>query len=88
MGTAATIEKSHETGARFAHSREEFERRFGHKFDSSGYHGHPFFGYNCRECGIHISLVRPERWLKAEKLGNFPGLNLPEFAELKAGIPK
>ncbi len=85
MGTAAAIEKSHAGRAGIDRFMEDFRRRFDHPFDSAGYHGHPFFGYNCHKCGVHISLVRPRRWLEAECKGNFPGLALPEFAGLKTG---
>ena len=85
MATGAAMAKTHEGLAGIDRFMEDFRRRFGHPFGSVGYHGHPCFRYNCRKCGVHISLVRPRRWLKAERKGNFPGLALPEFAGLKAG---
>jgi len=86
MGRTATIESSPEIRAKSAHSREQFRERFGHSFDPKGYYGHPFFGFNCQKCGVHISLVRPTRWLESEHKGNFPGLALPEFSGLKSGV--
>ncbi|MBI3895102.1 MAG: hypothetical protein HY313_04145 [Acidobacteria bacterium] len=86
MRKAVTIENLPEVRAKSAHFREEFQKKFGHPFDPLGYHGHPFFGYNCRDCGIHISFASPKRWLAAEKHGKFPGLDLPEVADLRAGI--
>ena len=88
MATGAAMAKSHEGLAGIDRFMEDFRQRFGHPFDTAGYHGHPCFGYNCRRCGIHISLVRPRRWLEAERKGNFPGVALPEFASLKAGMPE
>ena len=88
MATGAAMAKSHEGLAGIDRFMEDFRRRFGHPFETAGYHGHPCFGYNCRRCGIHISLVRPRRWLKAERKGEFLGLALPEFTSLKAGMPK
>jgi hypothetical protein len=85
MGQAATIEISSRKGPNPRDLREDFKRKWGHPFDRHGYKGHPFFDYNCRGCGVHISLVRPKRWFEAEKHGNFPGLALPAFAGLKAG---
>ena len=85
MGTVEILDKTSVARAKLKRFREEFRAKFGHGYDPAGFHGHPFFGYNCRDCGVHISLVRPERWLKAEHDGNFPGRRLPEFAGLKAG---
>ena len=92
MGRAVTIEKTSgrptDIQARRKARDLELLGKFGHKHDSSGYRGHPFFGYNCRDCGVHISLVRPTRWLEAERKGTFPGLALPEFKGLKAGVER
>ncbi len=90
MATGAAMAKSHEGLAGIDRFMEDFRWRFGHLFDSAGYHGHPCFGYNCRRCGIHISLVRPRRWLEAECKGNFrdwhyrslPGLRREQRNEL------
>ncbi len=47
MGQTVTIENSHEGLALIRGFREEFQHRFGHPFDSAGYRGHTFYGYNC-----------------------------------------
>ncbi len=92
MGTGATAAKTSGRPTDIKARREqrdwEFIGQFGHPYDNRGYHGHSFYGYNCRKCGVHISLVRPRRWLEAERNGKFPGLALPEFASLKAGMPE
>ncbi len=87
MSKGATIEISPVKPATNGHPGERFQERFGHPFNRQGFHGHSLYGYNCRDCGLHISLVRPRRWLEAERKGNFPGLALPEFAGFKAGTP-
>ena len=35
----------------------EFNEKFGHAYDTQGFHGHPLFGYHCYGCGIHISKI-------------------------------
>lgn len=54
----------------------EFMVKFGHAYLKNGYHGHWCYSYNCRECGIHISLITPGGWPESEKHGKFPGREL------------
>jgi hypothetical protein len=81
MGKTGAIEKRPAKTTTIQARREqrdrEFRDRFGHPYDLKGYRGHTFYGYNCQNCGIHISLVGTKRWLKSECKGNFPGLKLP-----------
>ena len=89
MGQTSVAEReSKETCGAHRIPKERFQERFGHPYNPRGYQGHPFYGYNCRDCGVHISLVRPTRWLKAEHQWKFPGVDLPEFAGLRAGVPE
>lgn len=52
VGQAVTIEKNSGRPTNIQARREaqdlEFLGKFGHKHDSAGYQGHPFYGYNCR----------------------------------------
>ena len=53
-------------------NRETFQAEFGHGYDPAGFRGHTFYGYNCRECGIHIGMVSNTKgWAKHK--GVWPG---------------
>lgn len=84
MGTATTANPP----KRAVIDREAFKEKFGHPYVSVSIGGHAFYSYNCKHCGLHISLARRERAWKAECMGNFPGIDLPEFAHLKRGVPE
>ena len=56
----AATRKSGELG------KAEFNRKFGHSFDRFGYHGHPFFGYHCYGCGIHITRIAANKGLREQ----------------------
>jgi len=62
--------KTTEREANFGQSgellRAEFKRKFGHGYDAQGYHGHPFYGYRCYGCGIHISQVTANKGLRGQ----------------------
>jgi hypothetical protein len=78
MGKSKKTGVSNSTRANSRHSREQrdrdFRQRFGHPYRKSAYHGHLFYGWNCSECGIHISLVAPGGWPQSKKHGEYPYL--------------
>ncbi len=52
--------------------RLEFEAKHGHAYDSKGFKGHSFYGYNCASCGVHIATLyaNPNKGLL--KVGHYP----------------
>ncbi len=46
--------------------KAKFKEKFGHVYDPQGYHGHPFFGYHCYGCGIHISHIAANKGFRVQ----------------------
>ena len=61
MGRGEKMAKTTELTAKATISAErlrvQFKEKFGHAYDTQGFHGHPLFGYHCYGCGIHISKI-------------------------------
>ena len=69
----AQSQKMAKTSERTAKLRESqrvlkanFKEKFGHVYDTQGYHGHPLYGYHCRGCGIHISRIAANKGLREQ----------------------
>ncbi len=61
MGRGEKMAKTTELTAKATISAErlrvQFKEKFGHAYDTQGFHGHSLFGYHCYGCGIHISQI-------------------------------
>ena len=61
MGKGKKMAKTPSKTASTLKSREalklKFKEKFGHAYDPMANGGHPFFGYHCYGCGIHISRI-------------------------------
>ena len=70
MAQAQKMAKTPERTAKLRESQRvlkaKFKEKFGHVYDTHGYHGHPFFGYHCYGCGIHISRIAANRGLREQ----------------------
>ena len=70
MGRGEKMAKTTELTAKATISAErlrvQFKEKFGHAYDTQGFHGHPLFGYHCYGCGIHISQVTGKKSLREQ----------------------